>query len=723
MHPTPCRTMRTLRLTLSLIVSLGFASAAAFATDRAPGDPAAFPCPASLEPAVAFWTRVYTEVDTSSGLVHDNLYLNVVYQVLRLNPYVGPAVQDKVIARTVEQYRRALLALAAGKRDGLTKTERRALRAWRDKATADQLRAAAERVRFQRGQSDRFKKGLLRSAHWKSRITDIFRTQGLPAALVALPHLESSYNPKARSKAGAAGLWQLMPTTAERYLRVDDTVDERLDPYKSSEAAARLLQHNYAVLKSWPLALTAYNHGLSGVWRAVREAGTSDIGQLIGPSEESPFGFASRNFYPAFLAALDVSRNVTKYFGNDLTESDRDPVTVVVPAYLPVEAITDAFDIDREYLRALNPSLPGSVWADDKFVPKDYLLRLPAHQPIAEAESKLRQLAQTAGYASQKPDIYHVVVLGESLSEIAQKYDTSVIELMAMNRLEDRNRIRAGYKLLVATGPTPKRLSRGSAEIAAAGSSPIAGTADPVMAENAVGAPKGGDETEPETGTLLVASVAGDLSPAPAQAPQPPTNSDVDTSSTGQQPQSPETMAERVSNDVSRDESESDPQTVDTQADDSAGLPVESQPELAADPADYGVENDGTIRIQAAETLGHYADWLGLSSDRLAQINHLKDGEPLVVGHRLKLDFSSVPPATFEQRRIAYHQSLQADYFRRFHIQGVLEHRLKDGENLWILATRQYDIPLWLLRQYNPSIDFDAVLPPGEIISIPIVQG
>jgi len=692
--------MRTLRLTLSLIVSLGFASAAAVATDLTPGDPAAFPCPASLEPAVAFWTRVYTEVDTSSGLVHDNLYLNVVYQVLRLNPYVGPAVQDKVIARTVEQYRHALLALAAGKRNGLTKTERRALRAWRDEATADQLRAAAGRVRFQRGQSDRFRKGLLRSAHWKSGITDIFRTQGLPAELVALPHLESSYNPNARSKAGAAGLWQLMPTTAERYLRVDDTVDERLDPYKSSEAAARLLQHNYAVLKSWPLALTAYNHGLSGVWRAVHEAGTSDIGQLIGQVEESPFGFASRNFYPAFLAALDVSRNATKYFGNDLTESDADPVTVVVPAYLPVEAITDAFDIDREYLRALNPSLPGSVWADDKFVPRDYQLRLPAHQPIVEAESKLRELAKTAGYASQKPDIYHIVVPGDSLSEIAQKYDTSVIELMAMNRLKDRDRVRAGDKLLVATGPAPERLSRGSVEIAAAGPSPTAEVADP-----------------------LVASAAGDLSlaAAPAQAPQSVTGGDVHTGSTAQQP--PDTVAERLSNDVAADKSESEPQTADTQGGDSAGLPVESQPELAADPADYGVENDGTIRIQTAETLGHYADWLGLRSDRLAQINHLKEGEPLVVGHRLKLDFSNVPPATFEQRRIVYHQSLQADYFRRFHIQGVVEHRLKDGESLWILATRQYDIPLWLLRQYNPRIDFDAVLPPGEIISIPIVQG
>jgi membrane-bound lytic murein transglycosylase D len=719
--------MRTLKPTLALIVSLTLPPIAASATVGAADGPTTFPRPPSLAPAVSFWTRVYTEVDTNSGFIHDNLDLAVIYQVLRLNPYVTPAVQDKVIERTVDQYRRALLALATGKRYGLTKTELRALQAWQGKATADALRAAAERVRFQRGQSNRFKKGLVRSRRWRSRINDIFRAQGLPTELAALPHLESSYNPEAHSKAGAAGLWQLMPTTAERYLRVDDAVDERLDPYKSTVAAARLLQHDYAVLKSWPLALTAYNHGLSGVWRAVSEAGTNDIGQLIGKGEGSPFGFASRNFYPAFLAALDVSRNATTYFGDDLTESDADPVTVVVPAYLPVEAITEAYDIDREYLRALNPSLPGSVWSDDKFVPKDYQLRLPAHQPLAEAEHRLQELIRTAGYASQKPDVYHIVQPGESLSVIAQKCDKSVLELMAMNRLKDRDRIRAGDKLLVATGPAPERLSGGSQEVAAVPFNPTAGAAATPAAEPEAGVLNGGGNREPATGILLMASVLDDLdfalAPAPAQSPQPETGSGEHTPPTLPQPKPPETMDEGVTQDIPADGSDGSPQTADAQAGEGAGLPVEPQPELAADPADYSVSRDGTIRIQAAETLGHYADWLGLRSDRLAQINHLKDGEPLVVGRRLKLDFSKVPPDGFEKQRIAYHRVLQASYFRRFHVQGIREHRIKDGESLWILAIRQYDIPLWLLRQYNPSIDLDSVLPPGEVISIPIVQG
>jgi membrane-bound lytic murein transglycosylase D len=723
--------MRTPRLAPLLILWLGLASVSPLAADAGSGSNAVFPRPDSLAPAVAFWTRVYTELDTNSGFIHDNRELKVIYQVLRLNPYVGPAVQDKTIERVVERYRRALLALAGGKRRGLTKAERRALQAWGEAVTAPELQSAAERVRFQRGQSNRFKKGLLRSANWSDRIEDILRAQGLPTELAALPHLESSYNPAARSRAGAAGLWQLMPATAQRYLRVDDTVDERLDPYKSTEAAARLLQHNYTVLNSWPLALTAYNHGLSGMWRAVRDAGTTDLGEIIRKYDGERFGFASRNFYAAFLAALDVSRNSTEYFGNNLDASEADPIVVTVPAYLPVEALTEAFEIDREYLRALNPSLPGTVWSDDKFVPKDYGLRLPTFQSLAEAEHTMQALVQIAGYTSQKPDVYHQVQPGESLSVIAEKYDTSVLELVAMNQLQDRHRIRAGDKLLVATGPAPERLITSGPTIATHDALPQKTPLMSDAAEMDADPPNRDDLAESATGVLLLAGMTGGLdaqgAPAGLGSPDPglkkTADSDDPISPESDRPK-PRTQAPaEVSQERIPDDQGDLSHTADEQEAEDNGSPVEAQPELAADPADYSVAADGSIRIQAAETLGHYADWLGVRSGRLQELNNLKDGEPLVVGHRLKLDFSNVAAERFQQQRTAYHQSLQAEYFRHFHIEGVRAHRVKDGDNLWILATRQYDIPLWLLRQYNPSIDFDAVLPPGEVISIPIVQG
>ncbi len=149
--------------------------------------------------------------------------------------------------------------------------------------------------------------------------------------------------------------------------------------------------------------------------------------------------------------------------------------------------------------------------------------------------------------------------------------------------------------------------------------------------------------------------------------------------------------------------------------------PIQTQPALAADPVDYSVAADDTAEIQINETLGHFAEWLDLSSDRLKRLNKLRPEQPLIAGRRLKLDFSHAIAERFEQLRIAYHQSLQLDYFRRYRIVGVLEHAIIAGDNLWMLAVQQYQVPMWLLRQYNPDIDVGTVLPLDSIIFVPVV--
>jgi membrane-bound lytic murein transglycosylase D len=155
---------------------------------------------------------------------------------------------------------------------------------------------------------------------------------------------------------------------------------------------------------------------------------------------------------------------------------------------------------------------------------------------------------------------------------------------------------------------------------------------------------------------------------------------------------------------------------------DTAASPAETQPELAADPVDYSVAADGTIEIQIAETLGHYAEWLDLPSDRLRKLNRVRNEKALIVGRRLELDFSRATPRRFEQQRIAFHKVRQLEYFRRNRIAGVLEHRVRSGDNLWLLAVHQYAIPMWLLRQYNPDIQVDTVLPLDSIIYVPLVE-
>ena len=169
---------------------------------------------------------------------------------------------------------------------------------------------------------------MIRAAAWETHIARVLKQHGVPEEIAALPHVESSFNPFAYSKVGAAGLWQFMPSTAKRFMRVDGIVDERLDPYSATEAAANLMLYNYRLLGTWPLAVTAYNHGPGGLRRAQDELGTSDIAVIVKRYQGATFGFASRNFYVAFLAALEVDRNAEKYFGpiTRLPDTENTPV-------------------------------------------------------------------------------------------------------------------------------------------------------------------------------------------------------------------------------------------------------------------------------------------------------------------------------------------------------------------------------------------------------------
>jgi membrane-bound lytic murein transglycosylase D len=197
----------------------------------------------------------------------------------------------------------------------LSAEDQRVLALWRGVANPQRLLEASRTIRFQLGQSDRFREGLVRSTVWEGHIAEVFANQGLPPELASLPHVESSFNPAAYSKVGAAGLWQFMRSTGRRFMRIDDAVDERMDPYRSTEAAAQLLAYNYRVLGTWPLALTAYNHGAGGLRRAKQELGTDDYVTINRLHKGRTFGFASRNFYPSFLAALTIDQNPEKYFG------------------------------------------------------------------------------------------------------------------------------------------------------------------------------------------------------------------------------------------------------------------------------------------------------------------------------------------------------------------------------------------------------------------------
>ena len=114
--------------------------------------------------------------------------------------------------------------------------------------------------------------------------------------------------------------------------------------------------------------------------------------------------------------------------------------------------------------------------------------------------------------------------------------------------------------------------------------------------------------------------------------------------------------------------------------------------------------------------MGHYADWLELKTQRLRDLNGYAFRQPVVIGRRVKLDFSGISPEEFADRRIAYHRELQEAYFTRYRVTDTQIHQLRRGESVWLLTQRRYKVPVWLLRQYNPELNLDRVQPGDQVV-------
>ena len=725
-----------------------------------------FPRPPELQPAVDFWIKVYTEVDTRSGFLHDSQNLSVIYERLPLD--------RSEIERNRERIRADLRVLATGKRTGLTASQQRILSLWPDNVSDQTLRAAASNVRWQLGQSDRFLGGLQRSGAYRDHINRVIAEKNLPPELVVLPHVESSFNPSAFSSVSAAGMWQFTRATGQRFMRIDHIVDERMDPYIAANAAMSLLEYNYSVLGTWPLALTAYNHGAGGIARAVRQTGTTDIETIVANYRGRAFGFASRNFYAQFLAVLDVEKNAERYFSEVRFDPAPEFVEVLADAFIDAEIFARSLGISLEQLRADNPALRPVVWEGGKRIPRGFPVKV--RRQFARSADLLAEIPNDYKFAVQTPDIAYVVERGDSLSVIARRFNTSVGELVSLNQLASRNRIQIGQRLLlpqdnvnaqqlvdaeervmedgvytVRRGDTVSLIAAryGITEQRLLG---INGIQDRhrIYPGQELRLPGIGDE-----GASL-AVIDGNMRPTPptemqfadeavevevqnsgedneavviTPVPEIPENDDPENSGTrsnaesnpeqlalvnellppaavlpdNQEMESPVTVAEgeAVALDPELDVAESNEQLTES---------------LEADPSDYTVASDNSIEIQASETLGHYADWLGIRAWDLRRLNGMAFRDPVIIGERLTLDFSQVNIDEFELKRRDFHSSLQGEFFSNYRIQDVETYQVRRGDNIGAIARSRYSTPIWLLRQYNPQLDFNRIQIGQEIV-------
>ena len=343
--------------------------------------------PGQLYPDVSFWIRIYSDVSTQRGLIHDSENLNIVYYEtsdnrVQIENYTKELIEDlNFLAENTDKKK-------------LSSQQIRILEIWGDNTNKSEFKKAAQRVRWQRGQLENFLYGLERSRIYKSYGEKIADQKSLPKSLLLIPHLESSFNTTAVSSANAVGMWQFTKSTGQDYMQIDDLMDERLDPYISTSAGLTLLKDYFEILESWPLAITAYNHGITGVRAAVKELGTKSITEILRNYKGPRFGFASRNFYPQFLSVNKIIDDLDSYFPNINYLEEKAFETYRTNSYLTINELAENSITSISDIIALNPSFLDDIQNGQSEIPAGYKLKLPlgsvdnilnANQPISTA--------------------------------------------------------------------------------------------------------------------------------------------------------------------------------------------------------------------------------------------------------------------------------------------------------------------------------------------------
>jgi membrane-bound lytic murein transglycosylase D len=531
---------------------------------------------------------------------------------------------------------------------------------WAHVTEPNKFKTAKDNIHAQFGLRGLYLTGLQRSGRYLEELKRVFRGYGLPEDLCYLPHVESAYNFRAYSKAGAAGMWQFTSYTGRLYLRINYGIDERYDPFKATDAAARLLKHNYEELGSWPLAVTAYNHGLAGMQRAKAQLQTDDLQTIIDKYDGRAFGFASKNFYAEFMAAVEVAKNFERYFGKIDFEKPDSFHVVQAPDNITLDALAKQLQMDKQAIAQMNPGLRPPIVRSLRRIPKGYSIRVPATVQVDKA-----LLAKVPESDTAEPLIAessYVVEPGDNLGSIARSAGTTADVLMDLNSIVDPRRLRVGQILMMPGKANDSlRLARTNlkspqtVQVAVAAATPLPAAAAPVSPG--------------------VDSAAALLNKARHHAASSATYGPAPLASSGS------SDSFKVS---------------------------------------FSEPQDDMIIVQSEETISHLADWLAISVQRLREINNMQPHQNIQVGGKIKVDFSKVSQSAFHRKRLEYHRSMQEGFFASNKVEGTKTYTVKNGDSIWELCNKRFDLPYWLLSKYNPQVDL-LRLKPGVEINIPII--
>ncbi|HEX7381851.1 MAG TPA: transglycosylase SLT domain-containing protein, partial [Nevskiaceae bacterium] len=427
---------------------------------RATGlDPALFPEPAVLQPAVRFWTRVFGTWGDNQSVVHSSVRPYQVVQILTFDSDGSAAGRRATEKQAVDGAERALRGIvAAGGDVSRLSTDQRQVYDALGGGPVQKFQALEGTLRVQRGLRERTRNALTVAGRYLPSMERIFANYGLPRALTRLPIVESSFDLLAYSKVGAAGIWQFMPAAARIYMTLDAVQDDRRDPWTSTDAAARFLRDNHEALGTWPLAITAYNYGRGGVQRALAATGGATLADLVERYDNPRFGFASSNFYAEFLAANVVATHAAHYYGPVAPVAPVRFDTVTTSNYVPYRALEEISGADATQFAMLNPAFSAAVVDGHMRVPPGATIRVPAGEATrfkrlyADLGPAQRFDRQRSWYVSYR------VRRGDALTAIAQRHRVSVERLVAVNQLHSARHIRVGQVLRIPTEANAARL-------------------------------------------------------------------------------------------------------------------------------------------------------------------------------------------------------------------------------------------------------------------------
>ena len=254
--------------------------------------------------------------------------------------------------------------------------------------------------------------GLSRGVQYLPMIQATFRAEGLPLDLAYIPLIESAFKPSALSRAKARGVWQFMRGTAlENGLSADWYLDERADPVKATQAAAKYLKTLHNMFEDWHLAMASYNGGPGRVKRALTRSRKNDFWQLTASTRYLPR--ETREYVPMILAAVIIAKNPAQY-GFDIVPVESTPFeTVIVPPALDLRRVAEWANVPMDDIQKLNPEFRRWTTPVKK---GEYTIKVP-HGTADKVRDSLAAAEPSQLNAMQ----FHTVKRGETLATIAKK--------------------------------------------------------------------------------------------------------------------------------------------------------------------------------------------------------------------------------------------------------------------------------------------------------------